>query len=131
MLKFKELLDKERQERKREEIKKEIFIKDLRSRVDDLLDLNKTYGPVEAYALTFAKFLKDEFMAHDTDVLWFQWGEMQRYLTDICMEIGPKGVTQLKRLFKKHLLNRGYSTRISRKYDTFRVGKIKPRKSTR
>lgn len=127
-LKFKELLDKEKEREKTEKIRKEIYIDQLSKKVDALLDLNKSYGPIEAYALTFYKFLVNDFKAHKTDTLWFSWTEIQRYLTNVCMEKDPFGRTRLSKAFREHLLDRGIKTNINRKYNTFKVSKCQPRK---
>ena len=122
--KFKELLDNEREREKQEEYKKEFFIEQLTEKVDMLLDLNKTYGPMEAYALTFTRFINNDFKAHKTDVLWFNWSEIQKYLTDRCLEIDKKG----KKSFREHLHERGIKTNINRKYNTFKISKVSPKK---
>lgn len=126
--KFKELLDQEKRREEQEKLKSEFFINQLSEKVDMLLDLNKTYGSVEAYALTFTKFILNDFKAHKTDVLWFNWSEIQRYLTERCLEDDEMGRKRLKKSFREHLLNRGVKTHIDRKYNTFKVSKCQPRK---
>lgn len=126
--KFKELLDNEKKREEQNKVKKEFFIEQLSEKVDMLLDLNKTYGPVEAYALTFTRFLTNDFKAHGVDVLWFNWSEIQKYLTNKCLEHDNKGRKMLKKSFREHLLNRGIKTKINRKYNTFKVSKCQPRK---
>lgn len=126
--KFKELLDNEKRREEQEKLKSEFFIEQLSEKVDMLLDLNKTYGSVEAYALTFTKFINNDFKAHGVDVLWFNWTEIQRYLTDRCLDNDQLGKKKLKKSFREHLLNRGVKTHINRKYNTFKVSKCPPRK---
>lgn len=128
MAKFKELLDKENQIRKDEALDKGFFLEQLTQKVDELIDLNKTYGPVEAYAVTFCKFLRNDFKAHKTDTLHFKWSEIKRYLTNRCLAKDERGNLRLRKRFRTHLLNRGYKTRINRRWDTFQVKKTKPRK---
>lgn len=131
MLKFKELLDNEKRREEQEKLKSEFFIEQLSEKVDILLDLNKTYGSVEAYALTFTRFMNNDFKAHGVDFMWFNWSEIQKYLTDRCLEMDVKGKKKLKKSFREHLLNRGIKTNINRKYNTFKVSKCQPRKKTR
>ena len=128
MKKFKELIEKDKQREKEDKVRKEIYIDKLSENVDILLDLNKSYGPIEAYALTFANFLKNDFKAHETDVLWFSWSEIQRYVTEKCLERDQKGNLMLNNSFRQHLLSRGFKTRVNRQYDTFKVEKCQPRK---
>ena len=128
MLKFKELIDKENRRIEDEKINKQFFIEQLTEKVDILLDLNKSYGPIEAYALTFTKFINNDFIANKTDILWFNWFEIQRYLTDRCLEKDALGRTRLKKSFREHLLYRGIKTNINRKYNTFKVSKCQPKK---
>ena len=120
---FKELVNRENQRRKDERVKKELFIEELSVRTQALLDLNKSYGPVEAYAVTFAKFMTNDFKAHKCDELWFNWEEIQNYLTDVCLIIGYKGQTQLKQSFRDNLKNRGICMRIDREYNTVKIFK--------
>ena len=129
--KFKELLDKEKRREEEEKLRKEFFIEQLSEKVDMLLDLNKTYGPVEAYALTFYKFLVNDFKAHKTNVLWFSWSEIQRYLTERCLEKDHLGRQRLKKSFRDKLLERGIKCQINRKYNTFKVSKCQPKKKTK
>ncbi len=131
MLKFKELIDQEKRREEQEKLKSEFFIEQLSQKVDMLLDLNKSYGTVEAYALTFTKFILNDFKAHGVDVLWFNWSEIQRYLTDRCLSKDELGKTTLKKSFREHLLDRGIKTHINRKYNTFKVSKTLPRKKTK
>ena len=131
MKKFKELIDQEKRREEQEKLNKEFFIEQLSQKVDMLLDLNKTYGPIEAYALTFTKFLLNDFKAHGVDVLWFNWSEIQRYLTERCLDKDVLGKTKLKKSFREHLLDRGIKTYIDRKYDTFKVSKCQPRKKSK
>jgi len=126
--KFKELLDQEKRREEQEKLKSEFFIEQLSQKVDMLLDLNKTYGSVEAYALTFTKFILNDFKAHKIDVLWFNWSEIKRYLTERCLEDDEKGRKRLKKSFREHLLDRGIKTHINRKYNIFKVSKCQPRK---
>lgn len=126
--KFKELLDKEKKREEEEKLRKEFFIEQLSEKVDMLLDLNKTYGPIEAYALTFYKFLQNDFKAHKTDTLWFSWSEIQRYLTDRCLEKDHLGRKRLKKSFRDKLLERGIKCQIDRKYNTFKVTTCPPKK---
>jgi len=125
--KFKELIDKENRREDEEKLRKEFFIEELSQKVDMLLDLNKSYGPIEAYALTFTKFIHNDFKAHKTDVLWFNWSQIKKYLTDKCLEDDYK----LKKSFREHLLYRGIKTNINRKYNTFKVSKCQPKKKTK
>jgi len=126
--KFKELLDGEKRREEEKKLEKEFFIEQLSEKVDILLDLNKSYGPIEAYALTFTKFITNDFKAHKTDVLWFNWSEIQKYLTERCLENDKFGRKALKKSFREHLLDRGIKTFINRKYNTFKVSKCRPRK---
>lgn len=125
--KFKELLDKEKRDIEKQKFDKEFFIEQLSERVDNLLDLNKSYGPIEAYSVTFSKFLTNDFKAHETDTLHFKWSEIKRYLTSRCLA-RDKGGWRLKKVFREHLLDRGFKTRINRRWDTFQVKKTSPRK---
>ncbi|MHA1408781.1 MAG: hypothetical protein ACTSQY_00435 [Candidatus Odinarchaeia archaeon] len=128
MKKFKELIEKEKRWRKIEEAKKTFSIKELSKKVDLLLDLNKSYGPMEAYALTFANFLKNDFRKNKTNVLWFSWSEMQRYLTDVCLEFDKNGNKTLKKSFRERLKERGFRMKINRRWNTLEIRKTKPSK---
>jgi hypothetical protein len=131
MILFKELVSRENQRRKDELVKKELFLEELSSRTKALLDLNKSYGPVEAYAVTFAKFMNNDFKAHKCDELWFNWQEIQNYLTDVCLVRGYKGQLTPKPQFRNNLKDRGICMRIDREYNTVKIFKCEKRKSRR
>ncbi len=131
MKKFKELLDKEKEEKNHLVMSREIYLDQLSQRVDALIDLNKTYGPMQAYALTFSKFILNDFEAHKTDTLFFSWSEIQKYLTERCLAKDYKGRIALKKDFRERLKERGIATRINRKWNTFKVFKCLPKKRTK
>lgn len=126
---FKELVAREKQRKKTEEVDKGLFLEELSSRTKALLDLNKSYGPVEAYTVTFAKFIFNDFKAHSCDELWFNWEEIQNYLTDVCLVRGYKGQTQPKQSFRNSLKDRGICMKIDREYNTVKIFKCEKRKT--
>jgi hypothetical protein len=128
--KFKELLEAQKKREEEKKVKKELFLEELSARTQALIDLNKTYGPVEAYAVTFAKFIENDFKVNKTNVLWFNWEELQNYLTDVClMTRWGTGVIDMKRSFRRNLKDRGICFKIDRKYNTVKVYKCQKRKT--
>lgn len=121
--KFKELVDKENAKREEEKENREVYLRGLAERVDGLLNLNSTYGPIEAYSLTFYNFIKNDFEAHKTDILFFDWQEMKRYLTEQCL----KG-DDIKKSFRDNLRDRGIGIRVNKKWNTVKVYKLKPKR---
>ena len=121
MEKFKELIE---EKNKREETLNRVdYLATLSARVQNILEINKTYGPIEAYVLVFVKFLKNDMKYHNTDTLYFSWSDMQKYLTDACLDINT-GKKILKPSFRNNLRKRGFKTRISTKWNTIKVKKI-------
>lgn len=125
---FKELLAREKRRKKDERVSNELFIEELSKRTQALLDLNKSYGPIEAYAITFAKFLENDFKAQKTDVLWFNLEELQNYLTDVCLKVNEKGEKDIKTSFRRNLKDRGICMLINRQYNTVKIFKCEKRK---
>ena len=115
---FKELVVRENKRKENERVNKELFIEELSSRTQALLDLNKSYGPVEAYAVTFAKFMTNDFKAHKCTELWFNWEEIQNYLTEVCLTVGRRGQMEIKKSFRNNLKDRGICMKIDRGYNT-------------
>jgi hypothetical protein len=118
--KFLELLENQKKELSSQNLSREIYIKRLIEHYEEVKKQVGSYGTVEIYALVFAKFLDNMMKVNKIDVYYNTWTEMQRYLTDTCLEIGKEG-KRLKRSFKKHLRNRGFVTKINRKYNTFTI----------
>ena len=83
---------------------------------------------MEAYAVTFAKFLENDFKVQKCDELWFNLEEIENYLTEECMEMGNRGILTIKKSFRKNLKNRGICMRIDRKYNTVKIYKCERRK---
>lgn len=125
-LKLQELLKKEEQEKEQLRVDRNVYIEQLSERVQGLLDLNKTYGTKEAYATKFAEFLDGDMEAHHTDTLFFDWVEIQRYLTKRCLQ--NYSYLTLDKEFRKYLKNRGYCCRVDNRWNVFTVKKCEPRK---
>jgi len=135
MKKFKELLDKEKEETELKIALDEIDT--LSARVDEIITKNKSYGSVQALALAFSRLLHKDFKKHGTDILCFSWREIQSYLTEYCLHkkthVKKSGIIEervyLKQIFKSRLRERGIGSRVNFKYDTVCFNKVKPKKT--
>lgn len=129
---FRKLLKEKHEKEEEEDLTSEIKIDQLSKRVKGFLDLNKQYGTLEAYARTFARFLKGDFKKHKTDTLFFSWSEIRRYLTKVCLDKDPRNnYPIIKSEFRKRMKDLGFMCKIDNRWNTFTVVKCSPRKVVR
>jgi hypothetical protein len=126
--KFQELIEKEKQIIQGRTLNREIYLDNLRQKKEALLDLSKGYGPIDAYATVFSKYLKNTFEATKEEKQYFNWSNIQFYLTEQCLTLNNKGEVDLKKQFRDNLRDRGYRCRIYRKYNIICIRKTEPRK---
>lgn len=130
--KFKELLDKEKEREKMDELAEKVFLHDLIERTKlTLLDLRKGRGPVEAYAIQFVKIMKQTFKEEKINVFWFNWKEFKEYVTDSCLTLNKLGNIILKRAFRERCRDYGIFTQILRKRGVIKVWEGEPIKRTK
>lgn len=130
--KFKELLDEKKKRDEFDKLKDKIFIKDLIERTKlTLLDLNRHYGPVEAYSVQFVKLMKKIFKEEKIEIFWFNWKEFKEYVTDVCLTINQHGNIVLKKAFRERLRDYGIYTMIMRKRGVIKIWQDEPVKRTR
>lgn len=126
--KFKELLDEDKKRKEIDELKEKVFLHDLIERTKlTLLDLNKHYGPVEAYAVQFVKLMKNIFSEENIEIYWFNWQEFQEYITKACL-MEKYGRIFLKKAFRERLRDYGIYTQIMRKRGVIKIWAGEPTK---
>ena len=126
--KFKELLDEDKKRKEIDELKEKVFLHDLIERTKlTLLDLNKHYGPVEAYAVQFVKLMKKIFSEENIEIYWFNWQEFQEYVTKACL-MEKYGRIFLKKAFRERLRDYGIYTQIMRKRGVIKIWAGEPTK---
>ena len=129
--KFKELLDEDKNRKKMDELAEKVFLNDLIERTKlTLLDLNKHYGPVEAYAVQFVKLIKKIFKEEKIAIYWFNWREFKEYVTEACL-MKKKGKVYLKKAFRERLRDYGIYTKIMRKRGVIKIWEGEPVKRTK
>ena len=126
--KFKELIDEDKKRKEIDELKEKVFLHDLIERTKlTLLDLNKHYGPVEAYAVQFVKLMKNIFSEENIEIYWFNWQEFQEYVTKACL-MEKYGRIFLKKAFRERLRDYGIYTQIMRKRGVIKIWVGEPTK---
>lgn len=126
--KFKELIDEDKKRKEIDELKEKVFLHDLIERTKlTLLDLNKHYGPVEAYAVQFVKLMKNIFSEENIEIYWFNWQEFQEYVTKACL-MEKYGRIFLKKAFRERLRDYGIYTQIMRKRGVIKIWAGEPTK---
>lgn len=130
--KFKELLDKEKEMQKMDELTEKVFLHNLLERTRlTLLDLRKGRGPVEAYAIQFIKIMFKTFKEEKINVFWFNWKEFKEYVTDSCLTLNRHGNIVLKKAFRERCRDYGIFTKILRKRGVIKVWSGEPVKRTK
>ena len=129
--KFKELIDADKKRKKIDELGEKVFLHDLIERTKlTLLDLNKHYGPVEAYAVQFVKLIKKIFKEEKIAIYWFNWREFKEYVTEACL-MKKKDKIYLKKAFRERLRDYGIFTKIMRKRGVIKIWSDEPVKRTK
>ena len=129
--KFKELIDADKKRKKIDELGEKVFLHDLIERTKlTLLDLNKHYGPVEAYAVQFVKLIKKIFKEEKIAIYWFNWREFKEYVTEACL-MKKQGKIYLKKAFRERLRDYGIYTLIMRKRGVIKIWAGEPVKRTK
>lgn len=129
--KFNELLKEEKERKKADELRDELFLHDLIERTKlTLLDLSSHYGPVESYAVQFVKLMKKIFSEEKIEIYWFQWREFQKYVTEVCLT-KRDGKVILKKSFRERLRDYGIFTQIMRKRGVIKIWQGKPVQRTK
>lgn len=127
-MEYKRLKEKERREQEVARKFRDWDLNELARKVGGLLDLNKHLGPIEAYARVMQKMIKKQMIYEKTDTLFFNWSDMQRYLTEQCLEIDQYGKINMKQMLRTRLREFGYECRINRQYNTFTIKKCEVKK---
>lgn len=124
--KLKEIQEQLEKKDKIDKVTENFFLDKLSEKTQGLLDLNKTYGTQEAYALTFSRYLENDMKAHKEDVLFYDWDEIKKYLTQACLrtEKNAEGYF-LSTTFLKYLKRYGFKSRLNKKYGVIKFWKIK------
>lgn len=126
--KFQELMKREKQREMGKKVERELYLQKLKEQSERLLDLNRSYGPIQAYAVTFCKTMNKFRKANNSDIFWFNWEEFKRYVTKRCL-VMKRGKVRLKQGFRTYCAERGWRFRISFDYNSIRVEKCEPKKT--
>ena len=129
--KFKELLNEKKRRDDLDKMNEKVFLHDLIERTKlTLLDLNRHYGPVEAYAIQFVKLIKKIFKEEKIEIYWFNWREFKEYVTEACL-MKKLGRIFLKKSFRERLRDYGIYTQIMRKRGVIKIWQDEPVKRTK
>jgi len=96
----------------------------------EIANLDKFYGPVEAYAVEFVKIVKRQMADNNTKILFFNWRYFQDYVTKRCLDKNGKNQIILKASFREKVRDYGFCFRLERYTGTISVKKCEPRKRT-
>jgi len=128
--KFKELVEKEKMDKIFREMNRDEVLEKLSDKVKALIHLNKSLGDIEAYARTFAKLIEGDMKFHKTDVMVYDWADIQRYLTPACLDFHgfnagfPKyNIVYPKMIFRRRMKELGYKMNVDNKWNIFTVRK--------
>lgn len=122
--KFQELVEEKQKQEEKKKKSGEVFKKDLIERTKlALLDLNHNYGPIEAYAVQFAKQMIQFFKEQGIKKHWFLWRGFQEYLTEKCLCRNKKNQIDIKKAFRDKVRDYGIFLRIDRSDGTIKVFK--------